>query len=101
MSQVGCSGVTGLRSSARLWAAQASGRVVTSWLGLSRGFSRRRARRASWSEDLRGRRSRRGSGGKACGLLDVDGRIGGFGEDERHRLGGEVAALHEPLVVLL
>jgi hypothetical protein len=26
---------------------------------------------------------------------------GGFGGDERHRLGREVAALHEPLVILL
>ena len=64
-------------------------------------FSWRRARRASRNEDLRGRVGWVRSGGKSCHLLDVDGRVGGVGEDKRHRFGGEVAALHQPLVVLL
>jgi hypothetical protein len=82
--------------------AQASGSAITSVLGLPRGFSRRRARRASRIEDLRGRAARWGSGGNTCRLLDLDGRFAvGLGEDQRHRLGGEVAALHEPLIVLL
>jgi hypothetical protein len=42
-----------------------------------------------------------GSRGKACHFPGLGCRLDGFGEDERHRLGGEVAALHEPLVVLL
>ena len=81
--------------------AQTAGSGITSLARLPRGFSRRRARRASRSEDLRGRAVREGSGRKLCHLLDVGGWIAWFGEDECHRLGGEVAALHEPLVVLL
>jgi hypothetical protein len=80
--------------------AQASGSGITSWVSLPRGFTRRRARRASRSGDLRGRADRVGSGGKARDLFGFDGRVSRFGENERHRLGGEVATLHQPLVVL-
>ena len=35
-------------------------------------------------------------------LLDLGGGLAvGLGKDERHRLSGEVTALHQPLVVLL
>ncbi len=100
LGALGCSGVT--LTLVDGWAvAQTAGSGITSLGRLPRGFSRRRARRASRSEDLRGRAVREGSGGKLCRLLDVDGWIAWFGEDECHRLGGEVAALHEPFVVLL
>ena len=66
--------------------AQTAGSGITSLARLPRGFSRRRARRASRTEDLRRRAVRVGSGGKPCHLLDVDGWIARFGEDECHRL---------------
>ena len=79
-SQVGCSGVTG----------RARRRVA--------GSSRRRGRDhlLGWGGgDARVRAVGVGSGGKVRDLLGLDGRLGGFGEEERHRFGGEVAALHE------
>jgi hypothetical protein len=84
-SQVGCSGVTG----------RARRRVA--------GSSRRRGRDhlLGWGGgDARVRAVGVGSGGKVRDLLGLDGRLGGFGEEERHRFGGEVAALHEAFVVL-
>jgi hypothetical protein len=70
--------------------AETLGRI-TAVMGLPCGFSRRRARAVSRNGDPRGCRSWSGSGGKACDLLGFDGRVGRFGEDERHRLSGEAA----------
>ena len=48
----------------------------------------------------------RGSGGGETGYLLLDlgplglGGLGGLGQDQRHRLDRQVAALHQPLVVL-
>jgi hypothetical protein len=74
------------------------------WVAETRVLARPRARRARGRDDMRVRAVRVRSGGTARDLLGLEGRLGGFGgfgEDERHRLGGEVAALHQPLVVLL
>ena len=81
--------------------AQALESGITSGVGLPRGFTRGRARRASRSGDLRGRAVGVGLGGKVRDLLDVAGWIVRVGEHECHRLGREVTTLHQPLVILL
>jgi hypothetical protein len=77
-----------------------SGITSSPWVAETRVLARACARRARGRDDMRVRASGVGSGGKAGDLLGVDGRVGRLGEDQRHRLGGEVAALHEPLVSL-
>ena len=69
-------------SSTGLRAAQALGSGITSRVTVPRWFSWRRARRASRSEDLRGRAGAVPSDGKTCHLLDFEGGIARFGEDE-------------------
>src|SRR4051812_7128187 len=104
-SQVECRGVTDFELVGGSVAAQAGlSWVTSSWVGAPRGFSRRRARRASRSEDPRGRAAGEGgrSGSKAGRPRLLGGRFGLGGRvDERHRLAGGVGARDEPLVILL
>src|SRR4051794_31457973 len=104
-SQVECRGVTDFELVGGSVAAQAGlSWVTSSWVGSLRGFSRRRARRASRSEDPRGRAAGEGgrSGSKAGRPRLLGGRFGLGGRvDERPRLEREGAALDEALVTLL
>src|SRR4051794_41944110 len=94
-SQVECRGVTDFELVGGSVAAQAGlSWVTTSWVGSLRGFSRRRARRASRSEDPRGRAAGEGgrSGSKAGRPRLLGGRFGlggrGGGRHGRERGGG-------------